>query len=217
MAKFIEDIHNLYNLLAGKNIATKQPPERVDQVFWEITIGIFNDHYDHYVKTQKISDYLLPFKRKAEISLTNGVAPLPPDYEHVRLVETEAGENVPVIEDKFWPGRARRKLDPPTATKPICRIENSIAETPVRQIQLVPSTVPKVFLYYFKTPAKAVYAYEKVGNRYVYNEAGSVDSEFSPLLFPQIAMKLLSRFGINLREQQLIQYAETMKAQEDRK
>ncbi len=217
MAKFIEDIHLLYSFLAGKNIATHQPPERIDQVLYEVTIGIFNDHYNHYVKTQKISDYMLPFKRVKTLTVTSGKAVLVADlnYAHARGVKLPDGTKVDIVEDKFWAGRVKSKLDPPTAARPICRIENQEADPTIRELELVPSTVAQVKLFYFKVPTKAKYAYTKEGNRYIYNEAGSVDSEFNQMLFPQIAMKLLSRFGINLREQQVIQYAEAMKQQEN--
>lgn len=217
MAKFIEDIHKLYNLLAGKNIATKQPPERIDQVLYEVTIGIFNDHYNHYVKTQKISDYMLPFKRVKTLTLTAGKATITAElnYAHSRGVKLPDGTKVDVVEDKFWAGRVKSKVDPPSASRPICRIENTEADATIKQIELVPSTITSIQLYYFKIPAKAKYAYTPSGNRYIYDENNSIDSEFSPLLFPQIAMKVLSRFGINLREQQVIQYAEAMKQQEN--
>lgn len=217
MAKFIQDIHDLFGLLAGKNIATQQPPERIDKVLHEVIIGIFNDHYDHYVKNQKISDFLLPFKRQKLMTLTAGKDNLPTDYGHLRSVTLENGTKVSVIEDKFWPYRATRKVSPPSATDPICRIENQEADPFTAKIEVLPANTAKVVFYYFKTPRKAVYAYTKVVNRYVYDDANSVDVEFGYLLFPQIALKVLSRFGINLREQQLINYAEQMKTQEDRK
>ena len=216
MAKFIEDIHNLYNILAGKNVATKQPPERIDQVLYEVTIGIFNDNYKHYVKTQEISDFLLPFKRVDTLTLSSGKKDIPTDYAHHRMTTLPNGVEIPMVEDKFWSKRAYRKLSPPTTAAPICRIENTNADPSVSQIEVFP-VVPSVLFYYFKKPTKAKYAYDKEGTRYIYNDTDSVDSDFGVLLFPQIAMKVLSRFGINLREQQVIQYAEAMKAQESTK
>lgn len=216
MAKFIKDIHDLFGILAGKNIATKQPPERVDAVLYEVVISTFNDHYNHYVKTQKISDYLLPFKREKSIPISNGKGELPPDYAHARLITKQDGTKIDLVEDKFWPGRVKSKLSPPSEESPISRIEN-FGESALRRIEVVPSSVTPVIMYYFKKPTKPVYAYSVSGSRYVYDDNGSTDLDFDVMLFPQVVMKVLSRFGINLREQQVIQYAETIKSQEQEK
>lgn len=217
MAKLIKDIHDLYNFLAGKNIATKQDPARLDAVLYEVVISIFNEHYDHYVKTQKISDYLMPFKRQKNITVSNGIATLPPDYLHARFVTTSGGIAVDIVEDKFWANRFNRKVGPVSADRPICRIEDSGEETPTKVINVYPGNLTPVKFYYFKLPTRPVYAYTVTGSRYVYNDVGSTDVDFSPALLPQLVLKMLSRFGINLREQQVIMYAEQMKLQESTK
>lgn len=214
MAKLIERIHLTLADLEGKNVATKRPPEQVDRVLYLIIVDLFNKHIDHYVKTSKVSNYLLPFKRKASVALTSGQGELPPDFAHQRAVYA-GGKEVPVIEDKFWNHRVNSKLSPVSATNPICRIENE-PETP-RRIQFAPNISGPVELLYFKYPTAPKYAYVTNGTRYLYDEESSIDVEFPIGLFPEIVNRLMGAFGINLRDGQLIQISEQLKTQEQAK
>lgn len=216
MALLIEQIHNVFSDLEGKNIATKHPPERIDRVLHLIIVDIFNKHLDHYVKTKKISDYLLPFKRQKTLTFTGGSVDVPGDFAHHRSMSA-GNKKVDLIEDKFWDGRVNSKLSPPSVTNPIARIENSEASTPARKIEIVPATITTAKLFYFKYPTAPVYAYTVVGTRYVYDEASSIDVEFPIGLYPEIVNRLLGQFGIVLREGQIIQITEQLKLQEQAK
>jgi hypothetical protein len=215
MAKQIEKIHRVLADLEGKNVATKRPPEQIDRVLHMIIVDVFNKHIDHYVKTKKISNYLLPFKRQVDIPLTNGVGPLPEEYAHHRTVALPSGKEIDVVEDKFWDRRVNSKLSPITTT-PICRIENSVEG--VGQIQVFPTTTTGPIKFsFFKYPAQPIYAYTPNGTRYVYDEDASVDVEFPIGLFPEIVNRLMGAFGIALRDGQLIQISEQLKTQEQAK
>lgn len=208
MAKFIKEVHDLVNFLAGKNIATKQPPERIDLAIYEVITELFNTYYDNYVKTQKIDDYLTPFKRKATIAVTAGIGQLPLDYKHKRTVTTAADKEVDVVPDKFWNNRKNSAVTPPTTLAPICRLEMAVPESgePTRTIEVYPSV--NVIVHYFKEPRVPKYAYTKVGDRYVYDEANSVDIEFPRGLFNDIKKRVCSSMGINIRDRDLVNYSE---------
>ena len=212
MAKFIKDIHDLVDFMAGKSTANKQPPEKIDQVVYEVTIDLFNDNYKVYVKTQEVSDFLLAFKRIKTVTATGNFATLPPDYQHARAIRTTAGKKVDLVEDKFWDGRKNSKVAPPSATNPIARIEVPEADPAARTIEMHPGQ--DLILEYFKLPVKPHYAYTIQGSKYVYDDLASVDVEFSPLLFPDIKKRVLSGLGINLRDRELTVYAEQAKRNE---
>ncbi|MEJ7644276.1 MAG: hypothetical protein WKF87_06755 [Chryseolinea sp.] len=215
--KFIEDIHELVNFLAGKNIATKQPPEKIDMVLYEVVIDLFNGYYDNYVKTQKISDYLLPFKRTSTLVMTAGIAELPATYQHVRALRSDLGKKIDIVEDKFWDGRVNSKVCPPSVPNNIiARIEVPESDSLKRILQVVP-VQGSVVLEFFKAPDKPKYAFTLTGTRYVYDEENSIDVEFSPLLFNDIKKRVLSGLGINLRDRDLTNYSEQAKATEQAK
>ena len=215
MAKFIKDIHDLVNFLAGKNIATQQPPERIDLVLYEVVNGLFNGYYDHYVKTQKISDYLLPFKRIKTLETVGGIVELPPEYEHVRALRSAIGKKIDVVDDKFWDGRINSRVAPPTAEAGIARIEIQEADGK-KIIQVVPVQTP-ILLEYFKAPDRPLYKYTLAGTKYVYDEANSVDIEFSHLLFDDIKKRVCSSLGVNLRDRDLTVYSEQAKGNDQLK
>ena len=211
MALLIEQIHLVFNDLAGKNIAKSYPPEKIDRVLNMEIVRLYNQWLDVYVKTLKISDYLLPFKGEASLIFVNGQADLPPDYAHRRgFLLPDDKTKVDVVEDKFWAGRANSKVAPPTAEYPIAKIENVGT---ARKVFILPSTIASAKLQYFKYPTPAKYAYTVNADRYVFDEANSVDVEFNIGLFPDMVVSLLGSFGIILRENQLIQVTEMLKAQ----
>jgi hypothetical protein len=216
MGLLIERIHLTLSTLEGKNVATKRPPEDVDRILYLIILDLFNKHIDNYVKTKKVSAYLLPFKRQAPVTLTAGVGSLPDGFAHHRVVSL-AGKEIDVVEDKFWNNRVNSKLRPVT-TYPICKIENDTSDPPVPKIEVAPSsTAGPLKVEYFKYPTQPVYAYTVNGSRYVYSESESVDVEFPIGLFPEIITRLLGAFGIVLREGQLFQISEQLKTQEQAK
>lgn len=226
MAKFVKDIVDLVEFLAGKNIATKYPPEKISLALYEVSLSLFVEYLDHYGKTQKINRFLMPFLKQEQLTLTSGKVDIPTDFEHVRYVDLPAdqanstgdiyktGQEVKVIEDGFWNGRVTRALNGPDRT-PIMRFEDD--GTGDINIQVLPVSIAKINLYYFKKVIRPVYAYTSSGTRYIYDDANSVDVEWSPQLFPQLRLKTLESLGINLREQQVIQYTELLKAQEGNK
>jgi hypothetical protein len=119
---------------------------------------------------------------------------------------------VDLVEDKFWDGRKNSKVAPPSTTNPIARIEVPEADPAARTIEMHPGQ--DLILEYFKAPVKPHYAYTLQGSRYIYDDAASVDVEFSQLLFPDIKTRVLSELGINIRDRELTMYAEQAKRNE---
>lgn len=212
MEKFIDDLHSLFDFLNGKNIAGKYAPDKIDLTLWEVSIQLFNKYYDHYVQTGEVSRFLDPFKKADEaLNLNSGIGVLPIDFEHKRLILSDQDKIVELVEDIHWGYRLNRKIGPPSTERPICRIEEISGSL---KIEVKPTTVPSLKFYYFKAPVKPVWAFTTSGNRYVYDDGNSVDIEWSKLLFTEITNRVLNRFGINLREKELVQYMELAKRDE---
>ena len=168
----------------------------------------------------------MPFIRQKQLTMIDGWTDKPGDFEHVRYIDLPSdqvnsvnvkyptGQEVRVIEDAFWNNRVTRKLAGPDML-PIARFEDAGLGT--IRIEVVPHTIASINLFYFTKVIKPVYAYTISGTRYVYDDNNSVDVEWSAQLFPELRSKTLESLGINLREQQVIQYTEMMKAQEGMK
>lgn len=214
MAKFVKDLYDLVEFLAGKNIATKYAPEKIDLVTYNQSLSLFLSYYDHYVKTQKIAAFMKPFVKQENVQMVSGIGDPPSDLEFIRYVTDLDGKRIELIEDNFWANRANRKLGGPDV-QPIIRYED--LGQPSKQFEVLPHDIPNILVYYFKKPAKPKYAYTTQGTRYVYDDTNSVDIEWSQLLYPEFTMRILNGLGINLRENQVIQYTQMMKAEEGSK
>lgn len=83
-----------------------------------------------------------------------------------------------------------------------------------KYIRVYPATINSgVSCKYLRKPLPPKWTYVVVSNNPMFNEAASdyQDFELHESEFTNIVMRMLSLFGINLREQEVIQVAETMK------
>lgn len=223
---FIQEFYEFLFFLEGQNIASRRPPEQIDKALYFVSNDIYMKYFDHYAKTKKVSTFLDQFKRRKNIPISNGIGTLPGDYAIYREVykmapiatgETAGAVKIDVVDDNFWNHRRNRKVGPASLSRPIARIDFTKESTPAKVIELYPTTVTSIELQYFKTLSKPKYAYTLSGTRYVFHEGNSVDIEFSPLVYPDLLNRVLQVVGVNLRENQLVQYTEMFKSQEQRK
>lgn len=80
-------------------------------------------------------------------------------------------------------------------------------------IQIYPENIGVVDFTYLRKPIEPFWAFTLENGRPVYDPVNSIDLEAPEELANEIVMMCASYLGINLREPQLIQYAETMKQQ----
>lgn len=80
-------------------------------------------------------------------------------------------------------------------------------------IKVYPTTVTSVDVRYLRTPSFPNWTYQMVANQPMYNSAdvSHQDFELHESEFANIVLKLLSYFSINLRENEVVQIAETLK------
>lgn len=102
--------------------------------------------------------------------------------------------------------RLDSSIKPPTLDYPIGIIYAD-------HIELHPDGIQYVNLTYLRFPNTADWAYTLVNNRPVYDPSNSVDVDGPKIWFNEITMMTLSYLGMNIREPQLVQYAEALKAQ----
>lgn len=82
-------------------------------------------------------------------------------------------------------------------------------------IVILPSTyADDIDISYIKVPSEPEWAYTVIGNGdSMYNDVASTDFELHPSEFSNIVLRMLSYMGINLREGQVVQVAESLKSQ----
>jgi hypothetical protein len=81
-------------------------------------------------------------------------------------------------------------------------------------MKVYPKEIDYVILTYLKKPEEPVWAYTPDANgRPVYDDTASVNIDAPEEALNEIAFRVLSFLGMNIREPQLIQYSEQLKAQ----
>ena len=173
--------------------------------------------------TQKITDALRAFKVRtgvdiAAVTLDNlGRWTIPSNYVHYSSIGRvdvtsvacdefdEDVHDIEVLSDAQVNGRLANSITKPTAIDPCCVFYNSY-------IQFYPKNISGVTITYLRMPVTPVYGYTlDVNDEQIYNPATSVHFEYPEDCFTDIARMVLSYNGINLREQDVIQYAEMQK------
>lgn len=189
-----------------------------------------------YELTQKISDDLSPFKvwlgRNGTMPLpvsASGEAVIPNDYFHVSSIryllpvigdcETDvATKVVEILTDDQFAARLDKEITAPTLKNPVCTFYDGFIQFAPKNLQYVdfvylrkPATP---YLDYYLDPTTDAYVFVDVGvlNTGTGQISKTVELDWAEDTQQDIINNLLSRIGINIREQQMIQYAEMLKA-----
>ena len=169
-----------------------------------------------FQQSQKVSDDLRVFMTSENIVSPQSINGLASEYVHLVSLRTAAGDHVKLLDDSEVGHIVNSALTPPTAFQPIAYIVGD-------NINLL--GVGNAVLTYLRRPVKPEWNYftdadgnpiDDVGNVITYpfhDAATSIDLEFPDETFNEIAIRILSFVGINLRENQLSQYTELKKQQ----
>ena len=110
----------------------------------------------------------------------------------------------PLTEDEYS-DRAGNSIKEPTAKNPVCVIKST-------GIQIYPTTITQVYFAYVRFPVDPVFDYvQETG--YITEGGSPTEYEWPVHLHRDLTMIILGYVGINIREQQLQQYAEQHKTQ----
>lgn len=175
-----------------------------------------------YERNQKVTDDLSFLKVPEQIVFldSSGVFNKPDDYLHMNYMSynkayLEDGvtqvdvKGVDIVRDNELP-----KFLGSHIYKKSLKNKNYIMAT-VREdsIRVYPNDIQRVNFSYLRKPVDPVWAFTMQNGRPVYDPVNSVDLEAPDELVNEIIMMALSYLGINLREQELIQYSEMLKEQ----
>jgi len=171
-----------------------------------------------YAVSQKIIDDLRPFIKTKSLTIdSEGKASYPSDYVHVSAVrynfitQDECGDpkkiekTVTELEDDQVAEILSHSLRFPTKEYPYYTFYQN-------NIQFYPSDLNVVTFNYLQYPTKAVWGFNIESDIAVYDESKSTQLPWPAITHNDIARIILSYIGINLREEQLVGYAETIKA-----
>ena len=235
MAINIDELYNFVQFIANKEQSGYVKPSQFNLAVDRAQMQLFMERYNNpaeyqpgrpiprvsYQQTQKISDDLLPFIRIRTYTL-NAQGRLRwtrvNDYMHISSIrghyeyEDDCGntttlrKRVKVVDDAEVSDYLNSPITMPTVDYPIAAIYNDF-------LQIYPVTVEFIDLTYLTRPPVGEWAWTVANNQPVYDATASTDLVWSDELFNEIAIRILSFVGINLREMSISQYSETKKQQ----
>lgn len=184
-------------------------------------INVINSH----VKKEGVETYsydadeIAYLKEVETATVTDNLAPRPTDFMYLLNIDyrytyevdgtvLSKYKEVDMLRDGELNRRLNSAITYPTTEYPMARWTKD-------GFEVYPDEVGSVRITFLKKPADPVWAYTLDGRgRPVYDELNSVDFTLPESMINEIALDILSQMGINVREAEVVQYANTLKAQE---
>ena len=217
----LDKAYSLLNFLINKFQGGWYSPEELDLIVDRAQMALFNTYYLEFSTSQRLNDAMGPFKRSVtftNVDTPGGLYTVPSDYMHLLSIHTIVmvsavvpvqSRAVPIISEDEKVFRDNSQIIPVSALNPYAMIVQG------RNIQLYPAAPQAGVLYYLSRPAAPVFAYTIISGRVVvYNSAGSTQLEWADNDVVAILVKALNMLGINLGEQDVLQWSE-MKDQQN--
>lgn len=211
----LDNAYTFLNFLINKNQGGWYAPETLDLLVDRAQMSLFNDYYMEFGASQRLNDALSPFKKQftfSNVTSPTGLITMPDDYSHLLSVYTViqnsitgSAQNrpVPILNEDEKVARDNSQIYPPTTTDPYGIIVENW------NVQLYPQTAQAGVVFYLARPVAPYYSYDVVSGRViVYNPTLSTQLQWADKDIVSILVKTLSFLGINLSEQDVLQYAE---------
>jgi len=162
-----------------------------------------------YASNQKVLDDLRAFINH-DIDLTydatNRVFDYPANYIHLTSL-SHAGRNIKIVnEDKIY-SILNSSITPPTLTKPVAVIFNEGIRVYISSDENG-VLISGVKCSYLSRPTRPRWAYVEVDNNPLYDPSNSVQVDLPEQTHNELAMKILSYIGINLKDNDVYAFGE---------
>lgn len=224
-------VHDTINFYINKEEGAYLSPAQIDDVLDRAQMALFNQYHTNpkipskaqselYGESQRIDDALSQFKEKqtfnnAQTQTPPGVITLNTDYQHLIALYTTSynnslGRNVyssveVLVEDELIDRLESQVV--PVSSDPIAVMSKQ------NKIQLFPEVPSSGAVYYFRRPAKPVFAFTQNGRVITYNQSGSTQLEWKDMDINNIISIALSYYGLNMSNQNIVQFAELKNSQ----
>ncbi len=223
------EIYDMVRLIANKdfdgNIVT---PERFNQLIKVVNLELFRNKYglpeeyqpgrpiplEYADVTLKNTDDLKRFRVSLmNTPVTSGVMAYPSNYAHrdtivynfvknIDGVNTTLPREVEILRESQLAERLGNYTKRPTTQNP-CGVVRSGG------VYVYPTTITAVDFHYFRFPVDPEFAYVQGDGYITYNSASSTEFEWVSDEHYTLTKMILSLVGVNLREVDLINFAET--------
>lgn len=217
----LEEQFAFLNFWIGKETGSYYTVSELEQLVHAGSTALFNDYRLKASTSQSIKDALSPFRKTFNFDpndTVGGVLEAPDDYSNLLDLEIRyslSGRGmtihvpIKVYNEDERAERLNSQVNPVTITSPIGE------QTGEKQWQLYPESQYFGKLTYYKYPSPPVFGYSVVSGRVLVYDAGtSTQLEWKEAQHTEVLLKALSSIGINLRDNEVAQWAE-MKTQQN--
>ena len=179
----------------------------------------------NYGGVENIKDDLRPCLKEEPLAFDNGVFLLPEDYAYYVALYYQTNE-VDVL-DKFELGKIQNSYSAqPTQAFPVGTFDSQgVKVLPNSGVKAITDSIT---LHYYKYPQgvdangnpvaqSPTYATTTVNDIAIFNASDSVDFELGQAVEYKLAIEILGYIGLNIREQELIQWSMIKQQEQDQK
>lgn len=206
----LEELYNQINFYVNKVQGGWYSPGELDLIVDRAQITLFNRYYLEYATAQRLIDALAPFKTENFFTtLSNGLVSMSTDYMDLLSIYTlvQDPDNVTrpkpveIIREDELAMRLNSQVCPVTFSSPVgLQLSGNI-------IRLYPVMVHAGGYTYLRRPRAPFFSYSLVSGRViVYDPDTSTQLEWPEKDYKSIALIVLEELGINLSEQDIIQW-----------
>jgi hypothetical protein len=218
----IRDINTIYEqmrFIVRKERGIYVTIDEAMQTLDSCQLDIFENLFADFEKNQKIHDGLRPFSKSQSFTASStGQVGYQDDYMHFTgNAVTVVGSTLYKIKwtnSDEWADATRSQLRQPTPTMAIAKdLGKDDLNNNVGGFQLCPFQALYGQYDYLRRPATPVLAYIQVGRTITYDAGASTQLEWQDNYINSIMFAALSYWGINMSENDLVQYTELQKQQ----
>lgn len=210
----LNEAYTVLNFYINKEQGGWYAPEELTRIVTRAQHTLYNTYYTKYATSQRLDDALAPFKvdfQFTNVSTPAGVITTPDDYLDLLGIYTivTGGDNitrkrpVEIVNEEELVIRLNSQVAPVTVNDPIGIIKTDW------NVQLYPDQPQAGIMMYLRSPVAPYFAYSVVSGRViVYDQANSVQLEWSDKDIETILLIALNGLGINLSEADVLQWSE---------
>lgn len=210
----LNESYILLNFYINKAQGGWYSPEELTRIVDRAQRTLYNTYYTKYSTSQRLDDAMAPFKVDFQFtngSTVGGLISTPDDYlDLLGLYTLVTGSDnvtrkcpVEIVSEEELVYRINSQVVPVDVNNPIGIIKATW------DIQLYPAQPQAGIMMYLRKPISPFYAYTVMSGRViVYDQAHSVQLEWSDKDIETIILIALNGIGINLSEQDVLQWSE---------
>lgn len=210
----LNEAYTVLNFYINKEQGGWYAPEELTRIVVRAQHTLYNTYYTKYSTSQRLDDALAPFKvdfQFTNVSTPGGLITTPDDYLDLLGIYTivTGADNitrkrpVEIVNEEELVIRLNSQVAPVTVNDPIGIIKTEW------NVQLYPEQPQAGIMMYLRSPVAPYFAYSVVSGRViVYDQANSVQLEWSDKDVETILLIALNGLGINLSEADILQWSE---------